>query len=380
MRRILLWSVLWAGAAMAAPVDDAKRAEAAGDAAAAVDAWRRAVEAAPEDAAGYEGLGRVLLRAGRNDEAVETFRQLCAKVPGYARGPYRLAFALRKDGRYDEAAAAYRAYIERAPDDPDGRFGLAETLRQLGDRDGALAEYREYVRLESRPSEAKWVQRAREAIGELEASAAAAVPPPERPLEPAPVPAPASTPAAAPTDDPEARFAARDYAGARRGYEALLLRSPESATLAYQAGVAAALSGDAAAAERHAGRAALLDPGNPAAADLARLAHAQRRPSMMPPPTPADAEAALADGRLRTAERLAAAALAAGPETATRARLERTRGRALLALGRGVDALGALKTAAGLGAADPALWNDLAAAAALSGDAAAQRYFEGLKP
>ena len=64
---------------------------------------RRAIEADPADAAAYEALGRLQLRAKRFDDAVTTFERLVEAVPTHPKGHYRLAFALRKAGRYPEA-------------------------------------------------------------------------------------------------------------------------------------------------------------------------------------------------------------------------------------------------------------------------------------
>lgn len=366
----LLGLLLAASAALAGPADEARAAEKAGDREAAIAAWRRAIEADPTDADAYESLGRLQLRAKRFDDAVTTFERLVKSAPAYAKGQYRLAFALRKAGRYREAAGAYRAFIAQAPDDADARFGLAESLRRQGDKPGALEAYRAYVELERRPSEAKWVARAKAAIADLEASAATA-PGAERPLEPALVAgaAPEATAAAA-VGDPDEAFARGDYAAARDGYRAALKARPDAPALHHRLAVSAALTGQDAEALRHAHAAVRLDPGNPAAVDLAATLRARQDTKRPPaPPQLAEAELALREGRLRTALRLAAeGAKAGGP---TLGGLHRVRGRALLALGRAAEARAALATAIAHGEGGPQLWRELAWAARLQGDGAA---------
>lgn len=360
---------------------------------------RAAVTARPGEAEGYEALGRLQQQAGDLDGAIATWQALIEAVPTYARGRYRLAFALRKAVRLAEAAEAYRGYIERAPEDPDGRFGLAKTLEQMGDQAGALDAYRAYVRLEKRPSEADWVERARASIAELEAAAApvaAATPAAatasitlpanatrvELLADDAASPRAATTPTAditllsdtlvartEPAADADAAFHEGRYAAAAAAYIAAITARPDDPGLHHRAAVAAALAGDFVTAEHHAGLALRLDPGNAAAADLTRIAYAHQRSAT--PPASADrvaVERALRDGRLRTAARLAEAALAAETAPADRLALLHLRGRALLALGRADEAFAALKAAAALQPPSADLWGELATAARLRGD------------
>lgn len=388
-----------AGPAAADPVTDA----------------RAALTAAPHDPAAYEALGKAQLKAGDVDGAIATYRALVDAVPDYDRGRYRLAFALRKADRLGEAADAYRAYIERAPNDPDARFGLAKTLERAGDDAGALDAYRAYVRLEVRPSEAEWVERARAQIAAFEAAGEGSAPPPA--AQPPAAQPPAISPSApapkerveliddgervdraevaataeitllddtligrtAPAADADAAFEAGRYPEAAAAYVAALAARPDDPGLHHRAAVAAALAGDFVTAEHYAGRAVLLDPGNPPAADLARAAHAHRlRVATSTPVEVAQVERALRDGRLRTAARLAADALAADPTPAARISLLRLRGRALATLGRGDDAFAALKAAAAMQPPSVVLWAELATIAAQRGDREAADAFRGI--
>ena len=376
--RALLLSIGLFSLAHAGPVDDAKSAEASGDRLGALDAWKRAIEADPTQAASYVALGRLQIRMKDPNGAVATFEQLVEKVPSYARGQYRLAFALRKAKRYREAADAYQTYIGVAPADPDARFGLAESLRQLGDREGALSAYRAYVRLELRPTEAKWVQRANEEIARLESSVAVE-PGDERPLDPEPPTEPAKPPVvpatAAPSGpDPDAQFAQKNYRGATSGYTRLVQQRPDAAVARYRLGLAAASGGDLDTGERSAAHAERLDPGNPTASDLAAIARARRAKENTEVPSLRTVRRALQEGRVRTAERLAAKALAKAKQK-DRPKLLRARAEALLALGRVDEALRAFKGAAAAGTAGPATYLELGEVALLAGDARGGRYY-----
>lgn len=366
----LFWALFWApGAALAGPADDARVADGRGDYDAAVAAWRRAVEADPAAISAREQLGRALLRAKDPQGAVVVFRALIERHPEYTRGRYRLAFALRKAGKLQAASVAYRRYLKETPEDPDGVFGLAETLRRLGDGVGALAAYQRYVRLERRPSEARWVKRAQAEIRRLD-GASLTRPGAERDLDTKPTPrATASGP-----NDPDADFEAGRFLAAKTGYGAAVAANPSAPALRYRWSVAAALSGDLETAERAAASVVRLDPGNESAEALALAARARRRPKMLPPDL-AIAQLALKEGRYRSAARLASEALKTEPSPSDRAALLRVRGRALVVLGRGAEALRVLKAAAGV-RLDAGFVQELAAAVRQSGDTQTATRFE----
>jgi tetratricopeptide (TPR) repeat protein len=159
-------------------------------------AYRAAIANDPSLVVAYNELGNVYFAQGKYGEAVTQFEEAIKRKPDYHLARYNLAYALRKAGRLGEAAVAYRAFLKARPGDADGFFGLGETLKALEDPKGAVAAYRKYVTLETRPSEAEWVRKARTEIVALEAAAAAAAAPPSVPAPPvAPAPVPAASPA-----------------------------------------------------------------------------------------------------------------------------------------------------------------------------------------
>ena len=101
----------------------ARIAEAKGDRAAAIDLWRKTVEA--QDAAGYdeppawyypvrESLGGALLRAGKNDEAEAVFRDALQRNPRSPRALFGLLETLRRQNKagIGVGAASVRCGLE----------------------------------------------------------------------------------------------------------------------------------------------------------------------------------------------------------------------------------------------------------------------------
>ncbi len=368
-------------AALAGPVEDAHAAEARGDAAAALEAWRRAAEHAPGDPVPLTAIGRLELRLGQPAQAAQTLGAVAAAHPAHPRIHYWHAFALRKAGRLSEAAEAYRRAVAVAPEDPDPQFGLGETLKQQGDGAGALEAFRAYIRLENRPSEARWITRANEEVARLQASdvvtadeaaassdvpAAGTTPLPER-ADVAAAKAPASAVAA----EPEAAFAAGRHGEAKRSFLASLSTSPDHLGLRHRAAVAALADRDYPEAERQAVTVVRLDPDNPTATAIALAARAHRPPAG--PAVRAEAELALREGRYRTAATLAGELWQADPDGPDAPALALVRARALAALDRPAEALDALRLGGHAGGSPGEVWLSLGDAFAATGDAPAAR-------
>jgi tetratricopeptide (TPR) repeat protein len=96
-----------------------------GQPAAAADAFRRAVAAAPDHAAAQGSLGLALAQLGELDAAIDALRAALALAPDDAGLRYNLGNALREQGRLDEALDAYRAALAVQPD-------FIEALCQVG--------------------------------------------------------------------------------------------------------------------------------------------------------------------------------------------------------------------------------------------------------
>lgn len=134
----------------------------------AVARYRAASAADAKAAEPHVELGALLVEVHRNREAVEELRAGVRLNPLAEAGWYHLGFALRETGQTEEAVKAYRRYITLKPKDPDPRYGLGRALATLKRDDEALTAFRAYVTLEVRPTEKRWLKKARAEIARLE--------------------------------------------------------------------------------------------------------------------------------------------------------------------------------------------------------------------
>lgn len=163
-------------AAAASPSEQARtafergeKALAAGRLDDAAAAYREAMAATPGYAAALNGLGSVLFKQGKPGEAIAQFKAAVAADPEFKLAYFNLGYAARKSSDFATAAQAYERYTQLEPSDPDGHYGLAESYRQLGDKPRAIAAYEEYVAREKRPTEQKWIDKAKEHLAALRA-------------------------------------------------------------------------------------------------------------------------------------------------------------------------------------------------------------------
>lgn len=126
---------------------------------------------AQREAAALMAAADQAARAKRHEEAAESYAAAAARDPTLVQALYRRALQLRKAGRLAEARDAYRAFLTRVPLDPDGVYGFAETLRLMEHPAGAARAFARYAEIETRPSEQKYVARARMWVTKLQARA-----------------------------------------------------------------------------------------------------------------------------------------------------------------------------------------------------------------
>lgn len=159
----------------------------------AAAAYRKALEATPNWAPALNGLGSVLFKKGQSFEAIALFKSATEADPDFKLAWFNLGYAARKSSDFTTAVRAYERYAQLDPNDPDGFYGLGESYRQLGQPAKAISAYEMYISREKRPSEQKWVQKARDQMAALRAQTA----PPPAPTAAAPTTA-APAPTAAP--------------------------------------------------------------------------------------------------------------------------------------------------------------------------------------
>lgn len=253
---------------------EADKLKAAGRLEEAVASYRLAIEAEPDDALLRNELGTALFALKRYIEAAEAFAAATERDGTYAVAWFNLGSALRKAERHAEAVRAGMRYVELLPADPDGWYGLAQSRDAAGDDRGAADAYRRFLAIESRPSQQRYVTRAREALSSIESRQRAgamglkpidrddvlpmgaagprdlrdpfdldATADPDAPgnaLEPyAPTP-PSSAPGA---DGPTGGARTREYLAALGAYRRALAAQLERVTTRYEKGAALAVAG-----------------------------------------------------------------------------------------------------------------------------------------
>lgn len=178
---------------------------------------------------------------------------------------------------------------------------------------------------------------------------------------------------ATPEAEGDALFQAGDFAGALRSYTGALKADPRDLQVRHKLALSALLTDDPVTAEREALVVVKAKPGDEAAADVARLAHQQRRraqkaeEAQAPPPGVEAVEGAVAEGRPRAALALSARARGGDLNREARGRIAYAEGQALLAIEQAEPARRALTTAAALGAGGPEIWFWLAEASVRMG-------------
>jgi len=149
--------------------------------------------------------GIALVAAGNHKLAATRFTDAVGRDPNRVDALLKAGLAHRRTNAFDNALAAYGQAVGHpkatAEQRLDGSYGLGETLRLKGDRLAAIEHFERYIAGERRPTEARFVERAKQMVQLLrgELSAVAAAPTPAVPTPTPPTPTATPTPPAAPT-------------------------------------------------------------------------------------------------------------------------------------------------------------------------------------
>jgi tetratricopeptide (TPR) repeat protein len=131
------------------------RALAAGQAAAAVDAFRQALALAPDRRAVKQKLATALAVAGDVRAAVALYQELLAEDPDFPEAHYSLGALLVGSGQLAPAIEQFAAAVRADPSYLHARLQLANTLRRTRAFDRALAEYQGALTVDPRFAEAR---------------------------------------------------------------------------------------------------------------------------------------------------------------------------------------------------------------------------------
>ena len=139
------------------------------DAAAAENAWRRALEAAPDNAEARFHLGNLYRERGDPRAARREYERALASVPDHAGLLNNLGLALEASGERDRAEACYERVLATNPKHPDALGNLASSLfEREAFRPSTLAYERLFAIRRDVPASV-WVRRglAQQRIGDL---------------------------------------------------------------------------------------------------------------------------------------------------------------------------------------------------------------------
>lgn len=93
----------------------------------------------------YSNLGNVLEKEGRKGEALEAYIKAVDLAPDNAAAIYNLANAYDERGDLESASKFYRLALEKDPTYIDALYNLALILRKQGDLDGAERAYKDIL-------------------------------------------------------------------------------------------------------------------------------------------------------------------------------------------------------------------------------------------
>lgn len=113
----------------------------------AIDAYRQAIQLAPNQIFAWNNLGNLCAKIGRHDEAMTAFQKA---IDGNPKDPIAwngLGGVHLKNGRVDEAIAAYRKAIEYLPSFAQPWNGLGDVYASIDQLDEALKTYHEAVKV-----------------------------------------------------------------------------------------------------------------------------------------------------------------------------------------------------------------------------------------
>ena len=120
----------------------------------AIEYFRRAVHSHPEMAEGHVNLGSALDDLGRKAEAEQEFREAVRLDSENANAENNLGFLLGREGRWKDALPYLRRAVEIAPDNAQFHLNLGMALAALGEVPESIEEYKAALKIE--PDNAKF--------------------------------------------------------------------------------------------------------------------------------------------------------------------------------------------------------------------------------
>ena len=125
----------------------------------AVDAYRRAVSAAPHFPGAWFNLGNALRMLGQIEAAEEAYREASRQDAAMAPAWYNLADVQEEQGKIHDAVKSLQAALQTSSDYADAHFNLALCYEKLGQRREAKHHWEAYLKLDGSSQWAKIARR-----------------------------------------------------------------------------------------------------------------------------------------------------------------------------------------------------------------------------
>ena len=115
---------------------------------AAIPAWKKALELAPEDPRGHNNLGVALVESGRFDEAIVEYRRSIELNPNSSQTHNNLGSALAEKGDMEDALPEFQKAVQLNPDNAAAHINLGNALAtETGRLEEAIGELTQGVEL-----------------------------------------------------------------------------------------------------------------------------------------------------------------------------------------------------------------------------------------
>lgn len=134
---------------------------------AAIEAYRKALEANPHAPGALVNLGTILFRQTKLREAREHYERAIAADPGYALARFNLGNLSDEEGNFAEARGHYLEALKLNPRYADAYFNLALLSERTNDILQAIGYWSAYLKLDSSSS---WARAARQQLDKLKQS------------------------------------------------------------------------------------------------------------------------------------------------------------------------------------------------------------------
>jgi tetratricopeptide (TPR) repeat protein len=115
----------------------------------AVDAFRRALQLAPNSTRERLNYGLALLRAGKTAEALKEIEAVQKTDPKLPHTWFNLGIAYKKQGDHDKAIAQFERMVQLVPDDPISHYNLGALYKFVGRQEEAVKEFETASRLDA---------------------------------------------------------------------------------------------------------------------------------------------------------------------------------------------------------------------------------------